>query len=206
VGRTRTAPLPDADVPVTLAFTSCQDYVGRWYHAWRALADRADEIDFVLFLGDYIYEYEQFPDLQVPKPGREVQLPDGLVVDEANGVVAARTLADFRHLYKVIRSDADLRRIHQLCPFVIIWDDHEHGNDCWQDHTADFNDLQGDEKDTTRREAATRAWYEMVPVDVPFTPERGYPDDIVTWRGLRWGRHVEMWLTDQRYYRPNATG
>lgn len=201
VGRTRTAPLPDADVPVTLAFTSCQDYVGRWYHAWRALAERAEEIDFVLFLGDYIYEYERFPDLQIPKPGREQVLPDGLVVDEANGVVAALTLEDFRYLYKLIRSDADLRRIHQLCPFVIIWDDHEHGNDCWQDHTADFNDLNGDEKDTARREAATRAWYEHLPVDVPFTPERGYPDDIVTYRSLRWGKHMEMWLTDQRYYR-----
>ncbi len=75
VGRTRTAPNADADVPVTVAMASCQDYQGRWYHAWRALADRADEIDFVLFLGDYIYEYERYPLLQEPLPGREIKMP-----------------------------------------------------------------------------------------------------------------------------------
>jgi len=201
VGRTRTAPLPDADVPVSLAFTSCQDYQGRYYHAWRALADRADEIDFVLFLGDYIYEYERYPGLQEPQPGREIKMPNGLVIDEKNGVIAAQSLEDYRTIYRATRSDKDLRRIHQLCPFVIIWDDHEHANDDWQDHAVDFNDQRGDEKDTARRESATRAWFEHLPVDLSYYPDRGYPNDIVTWRSLRWGRHLDLVLTDQRYYR-----
>ncbi len=123
------------------------------------------------------------------------------MIDAANGIIAARTLEDYRGIYRATRSDRDLRRIHQLCPFVIIWDDHEHANDAWQDHAADFNDAQGDEKDTARREAATRAWFEHLPVDLEHHPERGYPNDIVTWRQLRWGKHVDLWLTDQRYYR-----
>jgi len=201
VGRTRTAPSPEDDTPVTVAFASCQDYIGRWYYGWRALANYSDEIDFVLFLGDYIYEYERYPQLQEPQEGREIKLPDGLVINEAQGIIAAESLADYREIYRVTRSDKDLRRMHQLCPFVIIWDDHEHANDAWQDHAVDFNGRRGDEKDTARREAATRAWFEHLPVDVEYHPDRGFPDDIVTWRGLRWGRHFELFLTDQRYYR-----
>src|SRR6188768_684975 len=55
VCRTKTAPLPDADVPVRIAVASCQDFGGRWFHAWQSLVER-DDIDVVLFIGDYIYE------------------------------------------------------------------------------------------------------------------------------------------------------
>lgn len=201
IGRAKTAPLADQRVPVTMAFASCQDYVGRWYHAWRVLAERADEIDFVLFLGDYIYEYERYPDLQEPQPGRAIELPDGLVIDAEKGIIAARTLADYRAIYRAVNADRDLRRIRALCPFVIIWDDHEHANDAWRDHAADFNERKGDERDPQRRMAASRAWYEHLPVDIPFAPEKGFPDDIVTWRTVRWGQHLELVLTDERYYR-----
>jgi alkaline phosphatase D len=186
---------------VRFAVASCQDYLGRYYHAWRALAEQADELDFVLFLGDYIYEYTRYPELQEPTPERRVELPDGLVIDEAEGIVAARTLADYRAIYRKVRSDPDLREIHRLVPFVAIWDDHEHANDAWQDHAVDFDGAQGDERDTARREAATRAWFEHVPVDVAYDAAAGFPNDIVTYRTLRWGRALELVLTDQRYYR-----
>src|SRR5581483_12301112 len=55
-GRTKTAPRPNQDVPVRFAFASCQDFIGRYYHAWRALVEKEEDVDFVLFLGDYIYE------------------------------------------------------------------------------------------------------------------------------------------------------
>lgn len=200
-GRTTTAPAADADAPVRFAVASCQDYLGRYYHAWRALAEQADELDFVLFLGDYIYEYTRYPELQEPSPERRVELPDGLVIDAAEGVVAARTLADYRAIYRRVRTDPDLREIHRLLPFVAIWDDHEHANDAWQDRANDFDGARGDERDTARREAATRAWFEHVPVDVAYDAAAGFPDDIVTWRTLRWGRLLELVLTDQRYYR-----
>lgn len=200
-GRTRTAPAAESDAPVRFAVASCQDYLGRYYHAWRALAEQAESIDFVLFLGDYIYEYTRYPELQEPTPERAVELPDGLVIDAGEGIVAARTLADYRAIYRRVRSDPDLREIHRLVPFVAIWDDHEHANDAWQDRANDFDGVQGEERDTARREAATRAWFEHVPVDLAYDLAAGFPNDIVTYRKLRWGQRLELVLTDQRYYR-----
>jgi alkaline phosphatase D len=200
-GRTTTAPAADADAPVRFAVASCQDYLGRYYHAWRALVEQADDLDFVLFLGDYIYEYTRYPELQEPTPERRVELPDGLVIDGSENIVAAHTLADYRAIYRAVRSDPDLQEIHRLVPFVAIWDDHEHANDAWGDHAVDFDGVRGDEQDTARREAATRAWFEHLPVDVAYDAAAGFPDDIVVWRTLRWGRRLELVLTDQRYYR-----
>jgi alkaline phosphatase D len=200
VGRTRTAPAPDDDVPVRIAVASCQDYVGRYYHAWRALLEEPD-VDVVVFLGDYIYETVADPRHQRPTADRNVELPDGLPLTDEPGNLAARTLADYRALYRQIRADPDLQEVHRRFPFVAIWDDHEHTNDAWQDVANEFDEVPGEERDPDRRAAATQAWVEHLPVDVPFHPGRGFPDDVVTWRSLRFGRHAELLCTDCRYYR-----
>lgn len=204
VGRTKTAPAPDDDVPVRIAVASCQDFVGRYYHAWRWLAENGGDIDFVLFLGDYIYEYATGTDTsfsEVPKD-RSLTLPDGLTVTlSGKETVAAKTLADYRELYRRYKTDPDLQRVHALFPFAIMWDDHEFANDCWQDHATDFNDIQGDEKEPERRHAGTRAWFEYLPVDVPFDDAAPPPADTKTYRAVRWGKHVEIALTDGRAYR-----
>jgi alkaline phosphatase D len=199
IGRTKTAPRDNRDVPVKFAFASCQDFVGRYYHAWRALVEEAPDADFVLHLGDYIYETDGDPDFQTPTEQRSVALPDGLQLGPNS--YAARTLADYRQLYKTYRSDRDLRRAHQLFPFIVIWDDHEFGNDAWQDHTTHFSDEQGDEKNPEQRDAASRAWFEYQPADVTYDPDASYPDRIRIYRKLRYGKHVELFMTDQRYYR-----
>lgn len=204
LGRTKTTPLPDQDVPVRIAVASCQDYVGRRYHAWRWLAENGNDVDFVLFLGDYIYEYATGTDTSFTSdPGdRKIVLPDGFTVTiNGNDTIAAKTLADYRALYKQYKTDPELRRIHALFPWVVMWDDHEFANDCWQDHATDFNDTKGDEKDPDRRHAATRAWFEYLPVDVPFDPNAAPPADTKTYRALRWGKHFEIALTDDRSYR-----
>ncbi len=199
-GRTRTAPAPDADVEVTLAFASCQDYNGRYYHAWRALADR-DDVDFVVFLGDWIYETGADPRFQDVDEERGVTIADGLDLTSEGGRKAALTLADYRGLYKQYGADADLKRARRLFPFVTIWDDHEFADDCWQDHSTHFAEKEGDEKNTARRTAANRAWFEFLPVDVAHDPSKSYPDDITIYRSLRFGKHVELFVTDQRSYR-----
>lgn len=204
VGRTFTAPAPDQDVGVRFAVASCQDYVGRYFHAWNLL-DEADDVRFVLFLGDYIYEYESGSDaaLEVPPGERRVAFPDGLViVDEGERrVLAARTLADYRALYRIYASDPDLRRARERFPFVVMWDDHEFANDCWQDHATDFNDARGDEKSPERRAAATRAFWEYQPSLAAYDGGARFPEDLRLWRSLRFGRHVDLYLLDQRYYR-----
>jgi alkaline phosphatase D len=201
-GRTKTAPTEDQDVPVRFAFASCQDFVGRYYHAWRVLTEQEEPVDFVLFLGDYIYETTGDPSVQPPDPARQIVLPDGLPLGESTTEnLVAFTLADYRALYKQYRSDPDLKRVHELYPFISIWDDHEFANDCWQDHATDFNEARGDEKEPERRQAADRAWFEFQAVDVIYHEDAAYPDDIQIYRTFRFGRHVDLILTDERYYR-----
>jgi alkaline phosphatase D len=201
-GRTKTAPAPDQDVSPRFGFASCQDFNGRYYHAWRALTEEQPDLDFVLYLGDYIYETEGDPRFQDPTEARKVVLPDGLPIgDEEAPYSAALTLADYRTLYKTYRGDADLKRAHALYPFIAIWDDHEFADDCWQDHATHFNEAQGDEKNAERRHASSQAWFEYQPADVEFNGSGSFPEDIQIYRTLRYGKHVEIILTDQRYYR-----
>ena len=200
IGRTRTAPDPEADVPVRIALASCQDYGGRWFHAWRTLVER-DDVDFVLFIGDYIYESIGHLAAKLPADRTPV-IPDGLELDDPlKGRIAALTLADYRALYRQYRTDPDLRAMHARFPFVAMWDDHEFANDCWQDHATDFDDARGDEAEPDRRAAASRAFFEYVPVRPPFHAGAASPHDLQLYRSVRWGKHAEFVLLDERYYR-----
>lgn len=204
VGRTKTAPAEDADTPVRFAFASCQDRNGRYYHAWRALLDEAatNDIDFVLFLGDYIYETEGDPRFQDPTDERKTTVTDGIEIGDAEAPYkAALTLTDYRGLYQQYRTDADLQAVHARFPFVMLWDDHEFADDCWQDHSTHFNGEQGEEQNTSRRADATQAWFEYMPVDVEYDAAASPPNDIAIYRQLRFGQHAELVITDQRYYR-----
>lgn len=199
-GRTRTAPPADADVPLRIALASCQDFGGRWFHAWRMLVER-DDVDVVVFVGDYIYETLGHLATKAP-PDRAITLPDGLALDDAlKGELAALTLADYRALYRQYRRDPDLRAAHAHFPFITLWDDHEFANDAWGEHATDFDDRHGDERSPERRAAATRAWYEFHPIRRPYDPAAGFPNDLRIYRNLRWGRHAELVLLDERYHR-----
>lgn len=198
-GRTKTAPAADQDVPVRFAFASCQDFVGRYYHVWKAFLEQEEPVDFIVWLGDYIYETNGDPDFQTTAPDRLVTIPDGIEI--VPGVKAANTLEDYRGLYRQYRGDANLQKVHAAFPFITIWDDHEFANDSWQDHATDFNEKKGDEKSTERRENANQAWFEYQPADVTFDASKAFPDDLVIYRTLRYGKHMELFLTDQRSYR-----
>lgn len=209
VGRTKTAPARDADVPVQFAFCSCQDTIGRYWHSWKALLDENAPLDFILFLGDYIYETTNDPRFQSPGADREVTLPDGLDTSAAQDKsrIAAGTLRDYRTLYKAYKSDPLLREVHRLYPFVITWDDHEFADDCWADHSTSFNEKDPvtqaftDEKNTPRRLAANRAFSEFQPAEVQYDKAASFPNDIKIYRSLSYGKHVDLFMTDQRMYR-----
>lgn len=211
VGRTKTAPEADADVSVMFAMCSCQDMIGRYWHSWRALLDEEADLDFILFLGDYIYESVNDARFQSTTPERAIELPDGIDTspEQDKSRIAANTLADYRTLYKAYRRDPLIRAVHQLYPFIITWDDHEFADDCWQDHSTSFNGrdpvtkgpLISDEKSTARRTAANRAFFEYQPLDVTYNQELSFPFDIKIYRQLRYGKHVELFMTDQRSYR-----
>lgn len=209
VGRTKTAPLETSDVPVKLAFCACQDYIGRYWHSWQALLDQRENLDFILFLGDYIYESVNDPRFQDANAARSITLPDGLDTSaERDGTqLAAGTLADYRAVYKAYRSDPLLREVHRLYPFVVTWDDHEFADDCWADHTTSYNELDPvtkgftQEQNTPRRQVATRAFAEYQLADVKHDRDAKFPNDITIYRRLRYGKNVELFMTDQRSYR-----
>lgn len=211
VGRTKTAPAPDADVPLRFAFASCQDFVGRYYHSWKALLDEASQegkdLDLVVYLGDYIYETTGNLMFQSPDPARRIDLPAGKPLGAGDNVYKAATeLADYRALYRQYRRDRNLQAVHERFPFVVIWDDHEFADDSAGDRTADLDNATGtgpgqEERDPTRRFNGTRAWVEYQPVDVQPQPAGQPFSQFKMYRRLRFGKHVDFVMTDQRLYR-----
>jgi alkaline phosphatase D len=113
VGHTRTAPAHSAALDhLRLGVVSCSNWQGGYFSAYRYLAERGD-LDAVLHLGDYFYEYgsKEFPkgyDVRVHAPSHE-----------------ALTLADYRRRHAQYTSDSDLRALHARCPWICMWDDHE---------------------------------------------------------------------------------
>lgn len=177
IGKTRTAPAPGAQVDLLrFAFASCQDYESGHYGAYRQMAQ--EEHDFVLFLGDYIYEYAA----------------------RANRVRAHRggeavTLDDYRNRYALYRTDPSLQAAHAAAPWLAVPDDHDVENDY-----ADFHS----EKRTPpgeflrRRAAAYRAYYEHMPLRPAMAPQGA---SLQFYRRRGWGALADLFITDGRQYR-----
>ncbi|WP_234022736.1 alkaline phosphatase D family protein [Sorangium cellulosum] len=209
VGRTRTAPAPDADVPVRFAFVSCQDYIGRHFNAYAALARQ--ELDFVVHLGDYIYETTGDPGFQDTAGQRKIAFSDvdgalELTAGDNQPYHAAKSLSNYRDLYKTYRTDRALQRVHELFPMIVVWDDHEFSDDSHGATASYFNGRQ-DEKDEDRRKAANQAWFEYMPVDYPagddfqYDSAAKYPADLTIYRDFTFGKHLHLVMTDLRSYR-----
>jgi alkaline phosphatase D len=174
VGRTRTAPAPDAPASLNFIIASCQRYDVGHYAAWRHAA--AEALDMVMFMGDYIYEYASPPQALRPLEGGKV-----------------RTLEQYRARYATHKSDPALQAAHAAAPWLMVWDDHEVDNDY---AGLQGQDLQPDFK--AQRAAAYRAYWEHMPF-----PKSARPIDAemrITGR-LDWGRLARIHLLDDRQYR-----
>jgi len=206
-GRTKTAPDEGADVPVRFAYVSCQDYIGRYYNSYIPLAE--EDVDFVVHLGDYIYETTGDPSFQ-DTSGRAVKFTDeagAIAFQTPDGTYyAAKSLDNYRELYKSYRSDKNLQRVHELFPMIVVWDDHEYSNDCHGAVAAYFNGEQ-DETDEARRKNANQAWFEYQPVDYAagddftYDPAAAYPNDLRIYRDFVFGKHLHLVMTDLRTFR-----
>src|SRR6056297_2202678 len=145
-GRTRTAPAPDTARRINVAFASCQSYEQAHYGAWaRMLEDDAraaasERIDFVLHLGDFIYErcWNTRRDGS-PQARRVPDFPDGIETEENRHAIS---LSDYRHLYKVYLSDPHLQAARARWPFVCTWDDHEFTNNGFQSYSTYGGDIK----------------------------------------------------------------
>jgi alkaline phosphatase D len=153
VGRTRTFPAPNAVAArLRLAYASCQRWEHGYYSAYRHMRD--ENLDAVLFLGDYIYEY--------PGAVNAVRLPN---MTPSLGFVI--TLDDYRARYALHKADADLQAMHAVCPWLMTWDDHEVQNDYagLQPGNSSAADVFSNPVDFARRRAAAyQAYYEHMPI------------------------------------------
>ncbi|MFO7561364.1 MAG: alkaline phosphatase D family protein [Enhygromyxa sp.] len=208
VGRAASAPEPDADLPVRFAVVSCQDF-SRFYNVHHALAEQ--DIDFVVHLGDYIYETTSDPEFQAPIPGRSIEFDDkaGAIVfneGEDDEYYAAASLDNYRQLYRIYRGDRGLQRVHERAPMIVTWDDHEFSNDC-HGATGTYFGGRVDETDVARRKAANQAWFEYMPVDYQddpdfqYDPAAEFPGDLIIYRDFVWGKHLHLAMTDERTWR-----
>jgi alkaline phosphatase D len=111
VGRTRTLARGHVDA-ARLAVVSCSNLPAGLFNVYALIAQRAD-LDAVLHLGDYLYEYANATYGNGALLGR-VPLPDKEIV----------TLADYRERHAQYKRDADLQAAHRQHPFICVWDDH----------------------------------------------------------------------------------
>ena len=149
IGLTKTLPDSLNGGAFSMAVVSCNNWEDGYFNSFRFLADK-EEVDLVLHLGDYIYEYGT-GEYGNPESGR-INLPRHEVL----------TLQDYRSRYAQYRTDPDLQVLHQRKPFYLIWDDHELANDAYDDGAKNHQENEGPW--ILRKQAAIRAYLEWMPV------------------------------------------
>ncbi len=150
-GRTRLAPKRNEATQLRFGVCSCSNYGFGYFHAYRHMAARA-ELDAIVHLGDYTYEYKngEYPTFE--EQLRPVQ-PENETV----------TLEDYRLRLSLYRRDADLQECHRQHPFIVVWDDHETANNSWMDG-ADNHDPETEGPWPDRLAAGRQAFFEWIPI------------------------------------------
>jgi len=200
IGQIKTAPAATASPSqLRFAWMTCQDWTVNHWAAMELLA--AEDLDFVVHLGDYIYEAvgAAYQAGQAEPAHTKISLPNG--VSMGGSAVYANTLEDYRTLYKTYRGDARLQEVHRKFPMIAVWDDHEFSDDAWQDHQTYNN---ANKQETSRRRNATQAWAEYMPIDwgdVSFDLNNAAYDNIRIYRDFKFGNLMHLVMTDQRLYR-----
>ena len=234
VGRTRTAPQPDDPRPVNFAFVSCQDVNEGKLNAYRRMIfedERAhpdDQLDFILHLGDFIYEIVEYPDEVKTRYDRTIfevaRIPDGGKVGNFHFPL---NVDGYRAVYKGYLADPDLQDARARWPLVAMWDNHEFSWQGWQSIQKAVKERPGQ----SIKVAANQAWWEYLPsrckkVSGPslesFDPpavrdvaiekwdENGLGNEpnnlaainsLIGYRTFSYGPHLDLIITDQHSYR-----
>lgn len=237
IGRTITAPSENSDTPVRFTFVSCQCPNEGAMNAYRKMIfedearPRDQRLDFVLHLGDFIYEVTWYgEDNPNGNRGRRIRdlykFPQGRKVTNFYLPV---TLEDYRTLYRAYLEDPDLQDARARWPFVCVWDNHEFA---WAGYQSQYVAGGGYNAPAQNQKVfANQAWWEFIPARVQQpgnpkfekfqapavvdTPMEEFNDDglseepnnlkainsLKIQRVLRWGRNVDLLLTDNWSFR-----
>ncbi|HEV7700041.1 MAG TPA: alkaline phosphatase D family protein, partial [Pyrinomonadaceae bacterium] len=233
VGRTMTAPLPNDSRPVNFAFVSCQDVNEGKLNAYRRMifederTPAADQLGFVLHLGDFIYEVVQYPEEGATRYDRTIydvgRIPDG---GKFSNFHFPLTVEGYRVVYKGYLADPDLQDARARWPFVCMWDNHEFS---WQGRQSIQQAGGPPQPGQTVKVAANQAWFEYIParvtppsgslaefgsvsvknVEIDKWDENGLglePNNLaairslIAYRSLRYGKHLDLLITDQHSF------
>ncbi len=182
VARTKTAPAETANNDsCRFAVVSCASWEHGYFNAYESISNRND-VDAVLHLGDYIYEYAT-GDFSDNVQGRTYDPP-----------TECTTELGYELRYSQYKLDNQLRRIHQLFPFITVWDDHETANDAWREGAE--NHTQGTEGNyVDRKRFSTSTYFKWMPIRKPDPL-----DTIRIFRKLRYGKLLDLVMLDTRLY------
>ncbi|KAH0610669.1 uncharacterized protein H6S33_012196 [Morchella sextelata] len=187
VGRTKTIPAEDDEVPGGLRFAvySCANYAEGYFNAYGNVA-RKDSVDYVLHLGDYIYELP-LPIIlkeRIPKPYKE-----------------AIQLRDYRLRIATYRTDEDLLLNHKLFPWIPVWDDHEVANNGYTGGSTASQIWMYLEWTSweQRMHNGIRAYFEWMPIR-----QVQADDSLRIWRTFKFGKLASLIMLDTRYYSRDA--
>ncbi len=107
---------------MAFAFASCQQYEHGYFTAYKHMAQ--DDLDLVIHLGDYIYEYDS----------NSYTATGGNVRANSNHEIV--NLADYRERHAQYKTDPDLQAAHAAFPWLVTFDDHEIDNN-WASDTPE---------------------------------------------------------------------
>jgi alkaline phosphatase D len=205
IGRCKTLAQENVSLEtLKIAVLTCQDYTNGYYGALNYVANDAS-IDFVVHLGDFIYETAADPRFQsLPFSDRTIILP-------SNGS-AALDLQDYRHLYKTYRSDLNLQLAMEVHTWIITTDDHETANDAYWDYERDtlgapdhpFTTEEGSDAQALKQLKldSQKAWVEYTPTRVSINEDATHPHDYTRiYRSFKFGDLFELFMLDTRTYR-----
>jgi alkaline phosphatase D len=171
IGRTKTTSATASD-SLRFAIVSCSNWEWGYFNAYGLIAQK--EVDAVIHLGDYIYEYGT---------GAYGDTTIGRINNPLHEIVS---LQDYRTRHAQYRTDEGLQAMSQQHPIIAIWDDHEVANNSY---VAGAQNHQPEEGDYLKRKAAARqAYYEWLPIR----------EDAHLYRRFDFGPLADLFMLDER--------
>ncbi|MEO1010721.1 MAG: alkaline phosphatase D family protein [Bacteroidota bacterium] len=171
IGTSKTLPKGDK-TPVNLAFASCSNIEFGYFNAYAAMVK--DELDAVIHLGDYIYEYG--PNTYGDSTFFKKNIPPHEII----------SLQDYRDRYSQYRLDEDLQKVHGAFPFINVWDDHEITNNAYVSGAENHQDNEGSYEQ--RKAVAKQVFYEWLPIR----------EGKNLYRKFQFGTTLELIMLDER--------